>query len=412
MAGVELVMKKSLLAGLVCLSITAVPYSGWAQSLQNTEIKYRQMTLRPITTDVMVIAHRGASAYGPENTLAAYKQAIMLKADYVEIDLQMSKDGQLIAMHDETLSRTTNAKELFPNRAPWRVKDFTLEEISRLDAGSWFNRTYPEQAKTEYIRQHVPTLVEVIDYVKKYGNGKVGLYIETKAPSAYPGMEEKVIEILNKANVLNDRKLFLESFSEQSLRTLKNFAPHIKLIQLYKRGMLAGKNVYQEFKRISEYAVGIGPTKELVGRRLIKAAHQNYLLVHPWTVNSQRDMAALLALGVDGQFTNNTDHLVDLLEKPFISHGVSNGEVTNTSAILWARTNGDARVQFEISTDSQFKNQTIVKMGQADNEHDFIVSVEFIGLKPDTKYYYRVHAISSKYTVTGSFQTAPEENRN
>ncbi|MEH7416088.1 glycerophosphodiester phosphodiesterase family protein [Neobacillus drentensis] len=405
-------MKKSLLAGLICLSMTAAPYSGLAQSLPTTEVKYRQMNLRPITTEVMVIAHRGASAYGPENTLAAYKQAIMMKADYVEIDLQMTKDGQLIAMHDETLSRTTNAKELFPDRAPWRVKDFSIEEISRLDAGSWFNRAYPDQARTEYTRQHVPTLEEVIECVQKYGNGKVGLYIETKSPSAYPGMEEKVIEILNKTNVLDDRRLFLESFSEQSLRKLKQFAPHVKLIQLYKKGMLAGKNVYQEFKRVSEYAAGVGPFKELVSRKLIKAAHQNYLLVHPWTVNSQSHMASLLSLGVDGQFTNNTDQLVDLLEKPFISHEVAKGDITDSSAVLWAGTNGDASVQFQISTDSQFKNDPIVKTSHADDKHDFIVSVEFIGLKPDTKYYYRVHAVSSKYTVTGSFQTAPTENRN
>src|SRR3954449_1736702 len=144
-------LKKSFLAGLICLSITAVPYFVLAQSLQSTEIKYRQMTLRPISTEVVVIAHRGASAYGPENTLATYKQAIRMKADYVELDLQMTKDGQLIAMHDETLARTTNAKELFPSRSPWRVKDFTLEEISRLDAGSWFNKAYPDKAKTVYV---------------------------------------------------------------------------------------------------------------------------------------------------------------------------------------------------------------------------------------------------------------------
>ncbi|PLS03785.1 glycerophosphodiester phosphodiesterase [Neobacillus cucumis] len=365
------------------------------------------MTLRPITTDVMVIAHRGASAYGPENTLAAYKQAIMMKADYVEFDLQMTKDGHLVTLHDETLARTTNAEAFFPNRAPWRVKDFTLEEIRRLDAGSWFNKTYPAQAKKEFIGQHVPTLEEAINFVQQHGKGEVGLYIETKAPGVYPGMEENVIEILNKTNVLDNRKLFLESFSEQSLRKLKKLAPQVKLVQLYKRGMLAGKNVYQEFKRVSEYAAGVGPSKELVGRKLVRAAHQYYLLVHPWTVNTQDDMVSLLSLGVDGQFTNNTDQLVDLLEKPFISHGVANGDITNTSAILWVRTNGNTRVRFEISTDNHFNSHTMVKTGHADEYHDFIASVEFIGLKPSTKYYYRAYTVSSKYIITGSFQTLP-----
>ncbi|MEH7095242.1 glycerophosphodiester phosphodiesterase family protein [Neobacillus vireti] len=402
-------MKKCLLAGLVCLSITASPYSVFAQSLQSTKINYRQMALRPISTDVIVIAHRGASAYGPENTLATYKQAILMKADYIELDLQMTKDGHLIAMHDETLARTTNAKKLFPNRPPWRVNDFSLEEIRRLDAGSWFNQIYPAKAKTEYIGQHVPTLEEAIKFVKKHGNGKVGIYIETKTPSLYQGMEEKVIEILKKTQVLDDRNLFLESFNEQSLRKLKSLAPKVKVIQLYKGRTLAGRNLHQEFKRISEYASGIGPNKGLVSRKLIKAAHQNYLLVHPWTVDSQSDMVSLLSLGVDGEFTNTADQLVDLLEKPFISHGAANGHITNSSAILWARTNGDTRVQFEVSTDSQFKTNLLVRTSHSDDHHDFIVSVEFVGLKPDTKYYYRAHAVSSQYHVTGSFQTEPEK---
>jgi hypothetical protein len=188
---------------------------------------------------------------------------------------------------------------------------------------------------------------------------------------------------------------------------LNSLAPEVKVIQLYNRRTLSGKNLHQEFKRISEYASGIGPNKELVSRKLMKAAHQNYLLVHPWTVDSQNDMVSLLSLGVDGEFTNTTDQLVDLLEKPFISHGAANGNVTNSSAILWARTNGDTKVQFEISTDSKFKTNSLVKTSHADDQHDFIVSVEFVGLKPDTKYYYRAHAVSSQYHVIGSFQTEP-----
>ncbi|MED4226943.1 glycerophosphodiester phosphodiesterase family protein [Neobacillus cucumis] len=398
-------MKKNLLVCLICLSITAFPYSVLALPLPSTDNDYR-----PISKDIMVIAHRGASNYGPENTLSSYRQAIMMKADYVEIDLQMTKDGQLIAIHDETLTRTTNAKEIFPNRSPWRVKDFTLEEIRRLDAGSWFNKANPKQARVEYTKQHVPTLEEAIECVKQYRYGNAGLYIETKAPSVYPGMEEKVIEVLKKTNVLDNRKLFLESFSEQSLRKLKTLEPNLKLIQLYNRNMLAGKEIDQEFKRISDYAFGVGPYKELVGRKLMKAAHQNYLLVHPWTVNSQNEMVSLLSIGVDGQFTNNTDRLVDLLERPLITHGVANGDVTDTSVILWTRTNRDASVQFEISTDKLFKTNTIAKTSHADDKHDFIVSIEFIHLKPNTKYFYRAHVGSSKYMVTGSFRTAPAEN--
>jgi alkaline phosphatase D len=406
-------MKKSLLAGLATLSLSvsaAVPYAVLAKPIEISATDNGQSTLKPLTSDIAVIAHRGASAYGPEHTLAAYKQAMTMGADYVEFDLQMTKDGQLIALHDETLNRTTNVEELYPDRAPWRVKDFTLEEIKRLDAGSWFNQAYPDQAKTAYQGQQVPTLEEAIQFVEKHGNGKVGLYMETKAPNVYPGMEEKVIEVLKKTNVLDQEKLFLESFSEESLRKLKTLAPNVKLIQLYTGKMLAGKDIFQEMNRISDYAAGVGPSKELVVPKLMQAAHQNQLLVHPWTVNSQDDMVSLLSLGVDGQFTNNTDLLVNMLDKPFISHGVASGDVTDSSAILWTRTNEKVNVQFEISPDSTFKHDTIVKTSAAEAKNDFTVKVEVNGLKPDTKYYYRAHAVSSKYSVTGSFQTSPEEN--
>ncbi|MED1468465.1 glycerophosphodiester phosphodiesterase family protein [Bacillus salipaludis] len=406
-------MKKSLVAGIACLSLSlcsAAPWAVLAAPHQTVATDNGQSTLQPITSDVAVIAHRGASAYGPEHTLAAYKEAIKMKADYVEFDLQMTKDGQLIAMHDETLARTTNAKELYPDRAPWRVKDFTMDEIKRLDAGSWFNAAHPDLAKKEYIGQRVPTLDEAIQFVKKHGNGKVGLYMETKAPDVYPGMEEKLIEILQKNKVLDSKNLFLESFSEDSLRKLKTLAPNVKLIQLYTGAMLKGKDVYQEFKRVSDYAAGVGPSKELVVPKFMEAAHQNQLLVHPWTVNSQDDLASLLSLGVDGEFTNNPDKMVELTEKPFISHGVTSGDVTDTSAILWARTNDAANIQFEISTDSSFKKPFIVKTVHTEAENDYAVKAKMDGLKPDTTYFYRAHAVSSSYTVNGSFKTAPAEN--
>jgi alkaline phosphatase D len=406
-------MKKGLIAGIACLSLTvttAAPWAVLAAPVKMTTTENGQSTLRPITTDVAVIAHRGASAYGPEHTLSAYKQAIKMKADYVEFDLQMTKDGQLIAMHDETLARTTNAKEIYPDRAPWRVKDFTLDEIKRLDAGSWFNTANPTKAEKEYIGQSVPTLDEAIQFVKQHGNGKVGLYMETKAPNVYPGMEEKLIEILQNNNVLDDKNLIVESFSEDSLRKLKTMAPNVQLIQLYTAAMLKGKDVYQEFKRISEYAAGVGPSKELVVPTFMEAAHQNKLLVHPWTVNSQDDLASLLSLGVDGEFTNNPDLLADLLDKPYISHGIASGDVTDSSAVIWARTNGPARVQFEISTDSSFKHPFMTKIVQAEAEHDFAVKVELDELQQDTTYYYRAQAVSSNYTVNGSFKTAPEED--
>jgi glycerophosphoryl diester phosphodiesterase len=302
----------TVLACLILSVTIAVPLvvSGLA-SRQVISANYKQFDLHLITSDVSVIAHRGASAYGPEHTIPAYQQAIKMKADYVEMDLQMTKDGQLIVMHDETLDRTTNVREVYPERTPWRVKDFTLEEIRKLDAGSWFNKKYPNLAQGEYIGLNVPTLDEAIKLIKREGKGS--LYIETKAPNIYPGMEEQLINSLKENNFINERDLIIESFSEESLRKLKSMVPNLKLIQLYTASMLKNKDLYHEFKRISDYAYGVGPNKELVKSKLVEAADLNKLVVHPWTVNSEEDLAFLLSLGVDGVFTNTPDKAVCFL---------------------------------------------------------------------------------------------------
>ncbi len=374
-------------------------------SSQATSTDNGQSTLRPISSNVSVIAQRGASAFGPENTYAAFKQAINRHADYVELNFRMTKDGHLILMNDDSLAATTNAKQLYPDRAPWLVKDFTLEEIKRLDASG----ARHEDKEKEYKGHRVLTLEEAIQFVKEKGHGKVGLYIETKAPNVDPGMEEKLVETLKKYNALNNKNLVFESFSEDSLRKLQSLAPDVKRIQLYTADMLQGKDVFQEFKRISDYAAGVGPSQDLVVPTFMEAAHENHLLVQPRTVNTQDDMVSMLSLGVDGEFTSNPGQLADLMEKPFISHGVASGDVTDSSATLWARTNGPAKVQFEISTDSSFRHP-IVKTGLARSEQDYTVHMKVDGLQADTTYYYRAHALSSDYSVKGSFKTVPEKN--
>jgi alkaline phosphatase D len=363
-------------------------------------------TLQPIVENVEVIAHRGASGYAPEHTLAAYEKAIQMKADYVELDLHMTKDGELVAIHDSTLTRTTNVEEVYPDRAPWQVKDFTLAEIKRLDAGSWFNQTHPEYANKQYAKEKIPTLQEVIDFIKKKDR-KVALYIETKAPEVYPGMEEKLVDILKKNGYLKKGKVIFQSFSEASLRKLQEIVPEdIPLIQLFSPKMIQGKNLDDVFNRTAEYAEGVGPDYSLVTPTLMQEAHERNMIVHPYTVNTQDKMIEQLSLGVDGMFTDYPDKLVELNKKPYISHGIASGEVTDTSAVLWARTNKHATVQFEISENASFQHK-MIKKAKAVSKHDFTVQVNVTGLKPDTTYYYRVQALPGSYQVTGSFKTAP-----
>jgi glycerophosphoryl diester phosphodiesterase len=257
---------------------------------------------------VLNIGHRGASAYAPEHTLASYDLALEQGADYVEIDLQMTADGVLVAMHDKTLNRTADAPEGVPERyCRGLVSKKTLEQIKMCDVGSWFG--------AEYAGQQIPTLEEIF---QRYGTS-VNYYIETKNPDAAPGMEEELVRLLEKYGLIpaegpaetDSWQVLIQSFSAESLMKIHELEPKLPLIQLYWAG--TSKSIQRDLDAVSEYAVGIGPYKKDVDAALVEAAHEHCLAVHPYTVNTVEEMEALIALGVDGMFTNNPDLLDEVL---------------------------------------------------------------------------------------------------
>ena len=175
--------------------------------------------------DKINIAHRGASAYAPEHTLAAYRLAIEQGADYVEQDLAVTRDGALICLHDDSLERTTNVEEVFPDRATtdgagrkrWLAADFTLAEIKKLDAGSWFG--------SQFARERVPTWDEAVGLVW----GKAGMYPELKTPELYRSRNVDMVEIFARAVRARQQDgargatrppLVLQSFAERGVRAL------------------------------------------------------------------------------------------------------------------------------------------------------------------------------------------------
>lgn len=266
-----------------------------------------------------LVAHRGASAYAPEHTLEAYRLALEQGADYVEQDLQVTKDGVLVCLHDVTLERTTNVEEIFPDRFKlengvkhWNIADFTLAEIKQLDAGSWFN--------AKFAGAKVPTWQEAIDLVR----GKAGLFPETKEPEYYGSrgfdMEKLVLAQLKK-NKLPDQKtpVLIQSFSPASLRKmkfdLKTKVPLVLLISPPQKEWLTAEGL----KNAKAFSVGIGPAKMLLDGKpeLIKLAHDTGLSVTPYTSNDRtkgrfatvrEEMEYYLyTLGVDALFTDNPD---------------------------------------------------------------------------------------------------------
>jgi glycerophosphoryl diester phosphodiesterase len=263
---------------------------------------------------VLNIGHRGASAYAPEHTFAAYNRALKQGADYIEIDLQMTSDGVLVALHDKTLNRTADAPEGVPERyCRGLVSKKTLEQIKMCDAGSWFS--------PEYTGRKIPTLEQIF---RRYGTS-VNYYIETKNPDAAHGMEEELVRLLEKYKLIEPAaenwRVLIQSFSAESLMKIHELEPSLPLIQLYWAG--TSKTIQRDLETVSTYAVGIGPYKRDVDAALVAAAHELCLAVHPYTVNTVEEMEDLISLGVDGMFTNNPDRLDAVLGGDALSRQVA-----------------------------------------------------------------------------------------
>ncbi|MBI3651894.1 MAG: glycerophosphodiester phosphodiesterase [Acidobacteria bacterium] len=306
----------------------------------------------------LLIAHRGASGDAPEHTLAAYGLAIEQGADFVEQDLQITKDGVLICLHDPELSRTTNVRQVFPERFTkrdaegkgtpkkgWYAVDFTLAEIKKLDAGSWFYQLNAFAAadhvasvalpKTQQLHR-IPTLQEVIQFVRH----RRGLYIEVKDYEYYQALGFDMVKMLaavlqanGYATAKRRTEIFIQSFSPAALVKMKKLAPQYARIQLLPMEDPQRQDTAQVTaalaKEYAAYAQGVGPAKQMLKSATeVEIFHAAGLLIHPYTFrgattamlrkpleemlsdhssvrqNLIADIQHYLAYGIDGGFTD------------------------------------------------------------------------------------------------------------
>jgi glycerophosphoryl diester phosphodiesterase len=282
--------------------------------------------LHAADTPKVLIAHRGASNYAPEHTMAAYELALSQGADFVEPDLAVTKDGVLVCLHDDTLDRTTNAEDVFPDRfSPdvkgrngekrWVANDFTLAEIKRLDAGRWFD--------PKYAGARVPTFDEMLARVREKPG--VGVYPELKSPPLYTGRGVDMAAIfvasvkthgLDRPESLRTTPVIIQSFDETTVRRMAVELPTVPRVFLTSRDE---DTTDARLKEFSAFATGIAPEKALVARHpdLVARAHALGLTVTAWTFRADettafadvRDEMAhfLYTLGIDALFTNNPD---------------------------------------------------------------------------------------------------------
>lgn len=232
----------------------------------------------------LIIAHRGASELEPEHTFLSYDRAEKDGADYIEIDLRQTEDGELVAIHDEDVDRITDGSG--------RVENLTLEELKHLHVDK---------------KQEILTLQEIVEH---YGDS-VHYYIETRTDrDGNIGMEEQLVSILNSKDLIKKKRVIIESFSEESMKKiheLNNDIPFVRLLRKAEVQELDGATM----QHIKNYAIGVGIYAGSVDAELVRQIHDYNLQLHVYYYDDEKKLTdKMLDLKVDGVFTNNPDYAI------------------------------------------------------------------------------------------------------
>lgn len=264
---------------------------------------------------VLTIAHRGACSLAPENTLPSIKKAWELGADRVEIDVTTTLDGRLIVIHDDTLIRTTDIHKRFPDRMHGSCSAFTLKEIRCLDAGSWFVETdpfgtiaagdIPRQDLLSFPGSSVPTLEEVLEFVKKH-SWQVNIEIKKMVHPMedYP-ITEAVLDLIDRMRIPADC-VTISSFDHEYLRSVYNARPDIEI-----NALIGDEETgHQDWGTYEFHYYNADAC--LIDEHQLAEASEHGCLVNLYTVNNQEDMLRFLKLKVRGLFTDYPQRLIRL----------------------------------------------------------------------------------------------------
>jgi glycerophosphoryl diester phosphodiesterase len=236
-----------------------------------------------------IIGHRGASGHAPENTLAAFEQAVELGAGFIETDLHLTRDAHFVAIHDRTLERTTNGHGA--------VRDFTLAQLRDLEAGLWYDR--------KYMGERIPTIEEILAFAR---NHDIVVYLELKYEAAW-GMHHALVGALR--NPEDAARTVVISFDAGTLADLR------KLDATIMTGVLVEEARADLVKAsVDAGARQLCPRSTLVTSALVDEAHRSDLHIATWTVNDPEEMRAVIAAGVDGVMTDFPDRLRSVIDSP------------------------------------------------------------------------------------------------
>ena len=250
-----------------------------------------------------VIAHRGASAYVPENTLASYVLAETMDADYIELDIHLTKDHELVVMHDQDISATTEGTG--------EIGDYTLDELKQLSANFRYQKN---ESKSKIESSEMYAIPELSEVLSQFGE-TMSLVIELKDPDKYPGIEGELVNLLEEYEMIglddnNYPRAVIQSFDKSGLIKISKLNSDIPLIQLYsfeenEKATLSEK----EIDEILSYAAGIGVNYESLAIEFIKEMGKNKIPVYAFTVNEVENALKMKAMGVSGIYTDRPDLL-------------------------------------------------------------------------------------------------------
>lgn len=267
----------------------------------------------------LIIAHRGARSLAPENTIAAARKALELGVDMWELDVGMTADGELLVIHDSTLTRTSNAKEIFPNRRPWSLHEFTFDETKRLDFGAWFidkdpfdqiaaGAVSPTEAE-RYRGEGVPTLRQALGFTRDR-NWRVNAEIkDLRGTAGDPQVVAKVVALLEEMEMVD--RVLVSSFNHRYLKEVRERNARIVTGALVSRPQSAPESLLHELG-----AQAYHPSVSAIRRSEIVQLRKEGFQVNVWTVNEPKVMKSLVKAGASGIFTDFPQLLRPLVSEP------------------------------------------------------------------------------------------------
>jgi len=267
------------------------------------------------SSSTLNVGHRGASRLAPENTLAGARKALLVGADMWELDVAVTADGVLVLAHDDSLLRTSNAHQVFPERAPWLLKDFTLAELHQLDFGSWFNATTPPSADPhnpaavpDYGAEPIPTLREALLFTRER-NWQVD--VELKDLKGAPGerhVVEDTVALIQELDMLGH--VLLTSFQTRFLERARQLAPDLAMGILVFTPDPDPVGLVQRLQ-VQAYL----PPASATAPSQVADLHAAGLDVYPWTVNDEAAMRDYIAAGATGILTDLPHRLRQILDE-------------------------------------------------------------------------------------------------